>query len=117
MIHSSACQQQADTHPTLWDEPWPSKLHHVLGHHRVCLFCQRSLQGQRWLGAGYFRPNRRIPMSFYTYAPSPGVLTARELELIRSVYDRVISTDGFPADDQEARREIALYALSIYRRG
>lgn len=56
-------------------------------------------------------------MSFYTYAPSPGVLTARELEIIRSVYDRVISTDGFPADDQEARREIALYALSMYQRG
>ncbi|MFS8046120.1 phosphonate C-P lyase system protein PhnH [Rhizobium sp. BR 314] len=32
MIRSSACQQQADTHPTLWDEPWSSKLHHVLGH-------------------------------------------------------------------------------------
>ena len=24
MFHSSACQQQADTHPALWDEPWPS---------------------------------------------------------------------------------------------
>jgi len=32
MIRSSACQQQADTHPALWDEPWSSKLHHVLGH-------------------------------------------------------------------------------------
>ena len=32
MIRSSACQQQADTHPPLWDEPWSSKLHHVMGH-------------------------------------------------------------------------------------
>ncbi|MCB1412684.1 MAG: DUF1127 domain-containing protein [Xanthobacteraceae bacterium] len=32
MIRSSACQPQADTHPALWDEPWSSKLHHVLGH-------------------------------------------------------------------------------------
>ncbi|MGO6743898.1 3'-5' exonuclease, partial [Rhizobium ruizarguesonis] len=23
---------RADTHPTIWDEPWSSKLHHVLGH-------------------------------------------------------------------------------------
>jgi hypothetical protein len=33
MILSSACRQwRADTHPTIWDEPWSSKLHHVLGH-------------------------------------------------------------------------------------
>lgn len=35
MIHSSACQQQADTHPALWDKPWSSKLHHALGHDHI----------------------------------------------------------------------------------
>ena len=36
MILSSACRQwRADTHPTLWDEPWSSKLHHVLGHDQL----------------------------------------------------------------------------------
>ena len=34
MIPSSACLPQADTHPALWDEPWSSKLHHVMGHDR-----------------------------------------------------------------------------------
>ena len=40
MIRSSACQQQADTHPALWDEPWSSKLHHVLGLD-CCNCCKR----------------------------------------------------------------------------
>ncbi len=31
---SSVCRPQADTHPALWDQPWSSKLHRVMGHYR-----------------------------------------------------------------------------------
>ncbi|AYG76729.1 hypothetical protein [Rhizobium sp. CCGE532] len=57
MIRSSACQQQADTHPTLWDEPWSSKLHHVLGHDLT--WCRSGFTP----GAGSLRRGQKCPVT------------------------------------------------------
>lgn len=56
-------------------------------------------------------------MSFDTHAPSPGVLTAREVDLVRSVYDQVVTAEWFPKEDEELCREVAKLVLVMYHRG